>query len=169
MEERPLAPDEVEASEVAAHATALDGNPSIDFEDLPEAHLHLENEDHQVARDSSGGEEDVAAHATTSSDRHSADRPDGELTVGDDDDGDDGLVFEGNKLGEANAGRKLSNLQLCGIALYWFARSAWWAAFPIFLLPLQVRACARVVCACVRVCGLSCVRVWLMRWRARRC
>lgn len=54
-------------------------------------------------------------------------------------DDDDGLVYDGTKLGgDGGAGRKLSNARLCGLSLYWFARSAWWAAFPIILLPLQV-------------------------------
>jgi hypothetical protein len=161
MEERPLAPDEApeEDERRSSPSTTLHSSPSL--EDLPELHLHLENEAVHELEEWKHHKEVASSKVVT--DRHSPtssslddvdDDYDDGLTYargegeGEGDDGD-GLVFEGSKLGfeaDGNSGRKLSHRQLCGLALYWFARSAWWTAFTILLLPLQARApCVRRV------------------------
>jgi hypothetical protein len=170
---RPLAPDEEERGEEGQSSAQLAS--SLEGEDLPEVHLHLGGDGDYDEGDGHNGHkwqhDRQSTEPPTSSEqqRSPLDELEGDDGFGDD---DDELVFEGNKLGDAKGGRKLSNLQLCGLALYWFARSAWWAAFTIILLPLQVRACASfseraleadglracAVCACA-VCACAC-RCW---------
>lgn len=72
--------------------------------------------------------------------RGSAEGGDGDGDVDEDEASEGGLVFDGNKLHQTSGpgGRKLSSARLCGLALYWFARNAWWTAFSVLLLPLQV-------------------------------
>ena len=173
MEGRPLAPDEAPEEEDerrSSSATTLHSSPSL--EDLPELHLHLENKEvHDL--DEWKHRKEVVASLKMATDRHSPTASSLEDDDGGDDyhngstsargegegegeDDGDGLVFEGSKLGfeaDGNSGRKLSHRQLCGLALYWFARSAWWTAFTILLLPLQARAlCVSCCVSCVVSC-----------------
>jgi hypothetical protein len=96
-----------------------------------------------LAHDSDLGGEDrhtLLTHTVErTAERGSAEGGDGD--VDEDEATEGGLVFAGNKLHQTSGpggGRKLSSARLCGLALYWFARNAWWTAFSVLLLPLQV-------------------------------